>query len=213
VELVAGQSLRAPISVEGGICYTALFEPIPGVDVRLRVLDETNTERAHASSSEGELAVQFCADEEDDWQLEISVAGGRGTMRWALYAGESGEVGGSTGLWLGERVATRPPRAGSCPGGATSLGSLSFRSGEARSVRARVTNGCQRLVLTGALVDQPWTARALDLSGGTWLPTTAQDFEGSWAFKACAPAGREVRWNVVAGESKSVEARIERCEG
>jgi hypothetical protein len=192
------------------MCDAVLVDVPNAVQARFRVVDARGNDVVRMTAGDGEGGLQFCADGDAAYQLEIVVGGGRGEMAWVLYAGEHADVGGVSGLWLGERVAARPPSAPACTGGSAGVGTYAFRAGEARTLRTRAHGGCQQLVLEGASVERPWTVRALDEGSGTWVDTRAKDASGSWAFEVCADAGRALRFHVVAGGDASVEARVER---
>jgi hypothetical protein len=108
VPLAAGQRVRVPVSGEGGRCYTvAAFGINPGLSLDLRMLDELDAEIGRDVTESESATLQFCADGEVRGAAEVFAAEGAGAAEVVILTARSAEVGGSSGLWLGER----PPYA------------------------------------------------------------------------------------------------------
>ena len=98
------QRLRVPMPVEPGQCYTAASFAFEGLDdVNLRVLDEEGAEVARDESGESDASAQFCTEHGGEYAAEVYGTNEPGTALFMLMHATAATLGGSSGLWLGER--------------------------------------------------------------------------------------------------------------
>jgi hypothetical protein len=104
IALVTDQKLRVSVPVEGGVCYTvAAFAGDGQQNVDLVVLDEAGQTVARDTSTERDASVQFCGARHAEYAAELQEVEGQGDAVFLTLRVESAAIGGSNGLWLGER--------------------------------------------------------------------------------------------------------------
>ncbi|MEM9193520.1 MAG: hypothetical protein AAGF12_30375 [Myxococcota bacterium] len=104
IPLARDQRIRVPLPVQEAHCYTvAVFLGIGLREVAVRVLDEAGHTVSRDTAAASQPAVQFCIDRDASFAAEMHAVQGAGEVRVALLSGEEQRVGGSSGLWLGER--------------------------------------------------------------------------------------------------------------
>ncbi|MBW2461519.1 MAG: hypothetical protein JRH11_07720 [Deltaproteobacteria bacterium] len=98
------QRVRVPLGVELGRCYTIIALSGPGLaDVDLRILDDAGAEVVIDVSPSADASVQLCSARTASFAAEVHSAIGRGEAQVAIFSAAEARVGGSSGLWLGER--------------------------------------------------------------------------------------------------------------
>ncbi|RLB55951.1 MAG: hypothetical protein DRJ42_04805 [Deltaproteobacteria bacterium] len=98
------QRVRVPLGIETGRCYTIIALSGPGLpNVDLRVLDDAGENVVVDVSPSGDASVQLCATRTADYAAEVHAVIGRGEAQVAIFSAAEARVGGSSGLWLGER--------------------------------------------------------------------------------------------------------------
>lgn len=98
------QRLRVPVQVEPGQCYTTASFAFEGLDdVNLRVLDDEGAEVARDESGETDASAQFCAERKAEYAAEVYGTNQPGTALFMLLHASAAALGGTSGLWLGER--------------------------------------------------------------------------------------------------------------
>lgn len=165
VPLAPDQRVRLPLEVERGHCYTVAALSVPGLeDVDVRVLDELDRELATDDAASADAVAQLCTDRDAHLAVEVHAAAGRGEARVAFFEAGDASVGGTSGLWLGERTDTRVARAtldGTVEAELRAARALGWRSpaqrgggrlvaGEAVEHPVRIAGGgCTRIVASG----------------------------------------------------------------
>lgn len=144
VVLVAGQSVRVGVTVETARCYTVAAFALDGLqDVNVRVRDDNDHDVAFDTSESADAATQFCATRDAQFSAELTAARGQGAAVVALYAVAEAELGGNSGLWLGERAneqLSRVPLEDVLRDEAIAAGELGYASPVVRN-RGRVVMG------------------------------------------------------------------------
>jgi hypothetical protein len=155
VQLAEGQSVRVPVAGEGGRCYTvAAFAANEGLSLDLRMLDELDVELGRDVSESPTAQLQFCSDGEVRGAAELTAARGAGLAEVVILTARAAEVGGSSGLWLGER----PPYAHRA----------TLEAIEGQLSRAELTGwSARRLVAQGSLARGQAVRLSLRAEGGT----------------------------------------------
>jgi hypothetical protein len=156
LQLTEDQSVRVPLPVEPGQCYTAAGFGLDGVEnVDLRVLDEEGTEVARDRSTEQDAGAQFCADRHAEFAAELHDVSGAGNALLLLFRVDAASIGGPSGLWLGERPLTE-----------SSTAPLFERIAEVSSLAARDGFKQSRTLLQGQLARGEVIAQPLALAEG-----------------------------------------------
>ncbi len=102
--LQGDQRLRVPMPVDPGQCYTAASFAFEGLDdVNLRVLDDEGVEVARDESGETDASAQFCVERAAEYAAEVYGTTKSGIALFMLLRANAAALGGTSGLWLGER--------------------------------------------------------------------------------------------------------------
>ena len=186
------QSVRSPLVVRAGRCYTAgAFADRSQHDLNLRVLDAEAREVARESSASADSILQFCPENAGNWALEITSNSGNGEAAVEIFSGTEEAVGGNGGLWLGVRdrdVAASSDDAISGERSRLAAGGVVEKNITQLSacdvVTAQPGRGLGRLRIEARRTD----SNALEVA-------EAQDATTAARLRICAPA--RTRWTVV----------------
>lgn len=107
VHFEADQRIRVPLAAENAQCYTVAGFVAGGLqDLDVRVLDEEGREVTRDIGPVTNPAVQFCAERDGDYSVELHAVRGAGDGRVVVLVSPESVTGGSSGLWLGARQET-----------------------------------------------------------------------------------------------------------
>lgn len=212
VRLVSGQAVRVPLSVRGARCYTVAGFPAGGVaNVDLRVLDDLGNEVARDVARTPDASVQFCVEQDADWSVEVRSVAGAGAARVAFYEAPVATVGGSSGLWLGERTSASRWSDPLARAVATALEQARatgwpaprevthgrLLQGEAVAHELTLASGrCSLVVVTGGRGLGQLAVRVVDPQGRTLA--RREESSQSVAARVCTASALRVRVEVVA---------------
>lgn len=109
LSLSAEQQVRVGFQVAAGYCYTAAGFVMSGeTSLQLRVVDDEGQEVARDSGKAETAVAQFCARHPGQYAAELQGGEEGGTVVVAFYRASDAEVGGQSGLWLGDRPLAKP---------------------------------------------------------------------------------------------------------
>ena len=216
VPLAATQTVRIPLSLAAAECVSVIALAESGLeDVDAQLLDADGTELARDVGTGPDATLQYCADTAAERSLALTAVRGQGSARVAVFAGPATRVGGTSGLWLGQRdanfVSARPldvgiaaarahaPADGDSVRGASTTVTLA-RGGASHSTTHVPANTCVRLEATAG----PGVARPYLLASANGAPLAEREGRGAGepaVIDYCTPTALDLDVALVARAS------------
>lgn len=216
VPLAATQTVRLPLSIAAAECVSLIALAEGGLeDVDAQLLDADGTELARDIGTGPDATLQYCADTAAERTLALTAVRGQGNARVAVFVGPATRVGGTSGLWLGQRAANlasaRPldvgvaaARAHAAADGYSVRGPSTTvtlaRGGVSRSTTRVPANTCVRLEATAG----PGVARPYLLASANGAPVAEREGRGAGepaVIDLCTPTALDLDVALVARAS------------